>query len=299
MGTGAAAQTSARELRSRRVVLSDSFAASVPEIRVATGVVTTITFEDAVIDARALQLEGRGSRVKLVAADEHAIVLKLLVEPTPGERLVLHVPFADGKAPTQATFALVSASSEVDSQVEVVREAQSAEACHSELVDAKAILVQKEAELAVLRAREGVNGPAGLILAGMLGEGGVRAMRSLVSFSPDVRHGLRVVLRSALSFRASEWAAVSLEVRNAGEEPWSPGMAKLTSMKTGKPVTVVSVSMRHAQLAPGESVLVVVETVPPPANAGEEFTLELFGADGGRALSINGVRVHNAEEQKP
>jgi hypothetical protein len=56
--------------------------------------------------------------------------------------------------------------------------------------------------------------------------------------------------------------------------------------------------MEKQQLGPGESAVVVVVTEPPSKGTGELFTLELFGADGGRALSINGVQVHNPEGQK-
>ena len=155
--------------------------ASVPEIRVGQGVVTTMTFEDAAIDTRALQLEGQGSRVKRVGADEHTVVLKPLVELSPGERLLLRVPFSDGMAPAQATFALVSHPAEVDSQVEVVREAQSVEACQGELATARARLAEQEAELSALRARASVNGPTGLILAGLLDDGGVRPLAPCAS----------------------------------------------------------------------------------------------------------------------
>jgi uncharacterized protein (TIGR02268 family) len=295
MGTGAtAAQPQARERTERKVVLSGSSSDSVHPIRVAPGVVTTLTFEDTAIDARTLQLEGRGSRVKLVGAEEHTIVLKPLVELAQGERLLLRVPFADGRTPTHATFALVSHPSEVDSQVEVIRQPQSAEACQDALNDMQAQLARKDAELQMLRARAAASGPAGLIIAGLLDDGGVTFHRSEVAASPEVRSGLMLMhWGNVRSFRASKWAAVTLEARNRGELPWTPGMAKLMSMETGKPVTVVSVSMKPQQLAPGESTLVVVETEPPPEGAGEPFALELLGADGGRALSISGVRFPN------
>ena len=116
----------------------------------------------------------------------------------------------------------------------------------------------------------------------------------------DVRSGLKLMRQTQVqSFRASAWAAVVLKAENAGEKPWTPGSAKLTCMTTGMPVTVVSVSMKHPQLASGESALVVVETLPPPTEAGELFTLELFGADGARGLSLSGVQVHTLEGQKP
>ncbi len=302
MGTGAAAasQTSARELKGRRVVLSSSSADSVPEIRVSTGVVTTITFEDSSIDARALALEGQGSRVKLVDVGERSILLKPLVELAQGERLLLRAPFVDGKAPTQVTFALVSHPAEVDSHVEVLRQPQSVEACQAELADAQARLAEKNAELRMLRARAAANGPAGLILAGLLNEKGVKVIRSQVAASPATQGALRGMRqRGVLSFRAAAWAAVAVEVENTGEHPWTPGSAKLTSTKTRRSVTGASISMEQQQLGLGESALVVVETEPPSQSAGELFTLELFGADGGRALSIDAVRVHNPEGQKP
>lgn len=300
MGTGAAAQPQARELRSRRVVLSSSSAESVPEIRVATGVLTTLSFEDSSIDARALQLEGQGSRVKLLDAGEHTVVLKPLVEPGRGERILLVVPFTDGRAPTQATFALVSHPAEVDSQVEVVREAQSAEACQAELADAQARLAEKDAELQSLRARSAANGPAGLILAGLLDVEGVKAAYSDPVASSLTQGALRLAgWDGVLGFRAAAWAAVAVRVQNTGEHPWAPGGVKLISTKTSRPVAGASIRMEKQQLAPGESTLVVVETVLPSASAGELFTLEMFGADGARDLSISGVRVHSPEGQKP
>jgi uncharacterized protein (TIGR02268 family) len=297
MGTGASAQPPPRELKSRRIVLSSNEADSVHSIRLATGVLTTLSFEDTAIDARALQLEGQGVRIKLVDMGEHTVVLKPLVELAQGERLLLRVPFADGNAPTQATFALVSHPSEVDSQVEVIRQPQSAETCQGELAEGKARLAEKDTELQSLRIRAAASGPAGLILAGLLGEEGVKTVRSKAHASPAAQGVLRLLRRKGvLSFRAAAWAAVAVEVKNIGEQPWKPGTARLVSMTMGTPAKGVSASMEGQTLAPGECTLVVVETEAPPANAGELFRLEMFGADGARDLSISGVRVHNPRE---
>ena len=250
-----------------------------PEVRVAAGYLTTLFF-NAVLDRDSLEVDR--ARFKLVDVGERSINLVPATELSPGERLVLKVRFRDRALPSQAVFALVSHPSEVDGSVEVERRSGIPEALQS-------TLAQKDAELEELKARCVANGPAGLVLSGVIDKYGIRTIPFLRSALPENGAGLRVSLNTA--YLAQQWAAVSLNVSNLpDQQPWAPGNAHLTGPK-GALVRVLAVRMEPPVLKPGDSGLLVVET-EPIANkyVSGPFHLELMDQDGGRRILIGGVR---------
>ncbi|HEX8703214.1 MAG TPA: DUF2381 family protein, partial [Myxococcaceae bacterium] len=159
-GGPAAAQlpVPSRQRQDRRVSLPSLPDEPVPELRVAAGNLTTLVF-NALLDRDSLELDR--TRFKLVDVGERSINLLPSTELGSGERLVLKVRFKDRVLPSQAVFALVSHPSEVDGSVEVDRRSDTPEAL-------QAALAQKDAELGALKVRCMANGPAGLVLSGVI-----------------------------------------------------------------------------------------------------------------------------------
>ncbi len=250
-----------------------------PELRVAAGHLTTLVF-NVLLDRDSLELDR--TRFKLVDVGERTVNLLPITELGSGERLVLKVRFKDRALPSQAVFALVSHPSEVDGSVEVDRRADTAEALQS-------ALAQKDAELEALKVRCMADGPAGLVLSGVIDRYGITTTSLSGSVPPEGRTGLRVALGTA--YRARKWAAVSMTVSNLpNQQSWAPSSARLIGPGDSL-VRVLAVRVEPPILNPGDSVLLVVETEPiADKYVNVPFHLELTDKNGGRRLSIGDVK---------
>ncbi|RJS14716.1 hypothetical protein DRW03_34200 [Corallococcus sp. H22C18031201] len=193
----------------------------------------------------------------------------------------LTVSFADGAAPTRVVFSLVTHPSEVDAQVMVSRLPRTAEAIQAELEELRASCAAKDAELEALRARSVASGPAGMILAGLLGTGGVRVGKVDALGSGE---GLKP--QEAVTYSARGWAAIAVEVRNTGSQLWTPTDARLSIVASGERINVLAVRMKEQQIRPGGTELVVVETGAPNWSEGALLRLELRDSEGTRRLLI-------------
>ncbi len=242
----------------------------------AADVITLIVF-DAPIDRASVEVEGRATRFRRVDPGESTLTLQPAVELGAGEKLGIRVRYKDGAPPTSVTFALVSDPTRVDKEVEVVRRARTVEAL-------EAVLREKEAELAALKAE---SGPVGLAFSGRLDLMGVRAER--IEGSAVIQNGLKGAAGTA--YRASSWALAVVRVHNLpGQQPWESGGARLTRAN-GTSAKVLSVRMNKARLGPGEEGLVAVETESPHWEAGAVFLLELLDKTGDRRLLIPKVKL--------
>jgi hypothetical protein len=262
LGTAASAQPSlARERRERAVTVTGNPADPPHEIRVAKGIVTVI-FLDAPIHRDAVEVEGRGTRVKVDAGDS-SVILEPLIDLGPTERLVLRAPFADGKAPAQAVFVLVAAPSEVDTRIDVVRREPPEVACQAKVME----------------------GPLEFARAGYLDRSGIKT--AVIRSHLDVSGDFESV--AGVSHLGEGWLLIDVEIINRSGQPWVPEEATLTS-KAGKQVKVRAMTAEPGEIAPGQRGRILVETEAPPESAGREFVLELRGRDG-RSLSIPTVRL--------
>ncbi|QRO02332.1 DUF2381 family protein [Archangium violaceum] len=274
--TPSAAEPSTRERQERQIVIPSSPDEPVPEVRVAANTLTLFRF-DAPIDRASVEVEGRTTRFRVVDVGDRTLILEPAVEPGSGEKLGVRVRYRDGATPAYATFSLVSHSTQVDKEVEVVRRPRSVEAL-------EAMLAEKEAALAAL---QGASGPAGLVFFGRLDLKGVQAQRIEVPLG--TQGGLNVVTGEA--YRAGTWALAVVRVLNLpGQKPWEPGAARLTR-PDGTPVKVRSVDMDRALLGPGEEGLVAVETESPFWKVSEALRLELLDKSGSRRLLISEVKL--------
>jgi uncharacterized protein (TIGR02268 family) len=278
MGRTAAAQTQppAREQQQRQVVVPNSPDEPVPEVRVAANTLTLFRF-GASIDRASVEVEERTTRFRLVDVGDRTLILEMAVEPGPGEKLIARVRYKDGASPAYATFALVSHPTLVDKEVEVVRRPRSVEAL-------EAVLAEKDAQLAALRA---VSGPAGLVFSGRLNLDGVQARR--IEKPAIARDGMRV--EDGEGYRAGPWALAVVRVHNlSGQKPWEPAGAQL-ALADGTPVKVVSLDMNRTRLGPGEEGLVAVETEAPFWKVGAVLRLELLDKSGSRSPPVAQVKL--------
>jgi uncharacterized protein (TIGR02268 family) len=275
MPSAAQPQPTARERQERRVTLPSNPEEPGPEVRVAAGVTTYLRF-DATLDRVAVEVEGRAVRFKWVEVGDTLIALEPLVDLGEEEKLVVRVRYRDGASPTRATIALVTRPGVVDKEVEMVRRPRTLEAL-------EAVVAEKEAELAVLKARSGASGPAGLIFSGRINQKGVQ-VQSIENEPRLAQGGLKVV--EGMGYRAGSWALAVIHVRNPpGQKPWVPTSALLTR-KDGSPVKVRAVEMDKAQLGPGEAGVVAVEPEAPFWQAGQKFLLQVMDKSGARSLPL-------------
>jgi len=280
----AQAQDSTRglELKRPRVTLSVATAGKPVELHVAPGYLTTLEF-DSPVDRDSVTLGASGDRFALFEVNSRSIVLKPAMELAPKQSVELSVPFADGLAPARAVFSLVTHTSEVDGQVTVSRLPRTSEAVQAELDEVRAACAAQEAELEALRVRSTASGPAGMIFAGLLDWRGVQSGRNDTLKGEG---GGQLESEEIGTHRASEWAAVSLRVRNTGVEPWTPTEARLTTAASGERINVLAVRMREPRIEPGGRALVVVETGAPNWPEGAAVRLELRDGERARRLLV-------------
>ncbi|NVJ07704.1 DUF2381 family protein [Myxococcus sp. AM001] len=271
-----------RELKRRRVSLSVATADNPVELHVAPGYLTALEF-DSPVDRDAVVLGDPGGRLALFEVNGRSIVLKPAMDLGPGRGVELTVPFADGAAPARVVFSLVTHPSEVDAQVMVSRLPRTADALQAELDEVRAACAAKDAELEALRTRNVASGPAGMILAGLLGEEGFRVGRTDALGTGE---GLKP--EAVVTYLASGWGAVALWVRNTGSEPWTPVEARLSVAVSGDRVNVLAVRMKEPRIEPGGAARVVVETGAPTWPEGAALRLELRDKQGRRRLLIPG-----------
>lgn len=267
-----------RALKQRRVTLSRSMADTPVELHVAPSSLTALEF-DSRVERDAVTFGDAGGRFSLFEVGPRLVVLKPASELAKGERVLLTVPFADDLAPARAVFALVTHPSEVDVQVQVSRLPRTAEAVQAELDEVRTACAGKDAELEALRMRGVANGPAGMILSGLLDSNGIEA--SQLETKREESNGLKPL--DVFAYQGRGWAAVSLEVRNTGSTPWIPTEARL-SFSNGRQPRVLPVRMKEARIEPGGTALLVVETGVPDWLEGTTLQLELRERVGTRHL---------------
>ncbi|WP_407667513.1 DUF2381 family protein [Myxococcus dinghuensis] len=276
----------ARERQDRRVVLSNG-AAPVPELRVAAGFLTNIVFE-APLDRGSVEVEGR-ERFRLVDVGERVLALEPAADLGPGERLGLRVRFAAGAAQGQGIFVLVSHPGEVDARVEVFRQQDSVELLRAELVEARAQLKAQAEELQAVRALRATEGPTGLILSGMLNGRGLKVRHIQPTPTKSESRGEQLKVENGTTFRASTWAAITVEVRNLGANDWTPTSARVVNSQGGTSLDALSIRMALPRIEPNKSGRVVIETEVPPWPPGESCVMELRDRNGAVQASVHGV----------
>ena len=269
LGTASAAAQlrllSSPELKARQLVLPDDSTAPPPAVHAAPGYTTVLEF-DASIDPDSLSVEGREERFALVEATTRLVVLRPALPLSEDRPLLLKVGFADGLPPTQATLALVPATTEVDVQARVFRRPRSVQAL--------------EAELEAVLARCEAGGFVKLALSGEL-RGGVTWEQLELA---HVSSGVNVVGQEV--HRSRTHAVVTLELElPPGARPWTPGEAWMRDT-AGHVVRRLPVWMDGTRLQPGEGRSLAVELERPSKETDQRWSLEFRERDGERGVSL-------------
>ncbi len=209
---------------------------------------------------------------------ERSLIVMPLVTPGPQERWVLRVRYADGAHPEWAAFALVARPPEVDARIDVVRRAQSLEACQAALAEARAHAESPRSEVWWLAERLG---------------GRAVAAGHIDFQSPQSS----LTVQEGTAYRLATGVLLVVGVENAeGQPSWAPTEATLRSKENKAQVPVRTVAVRPSRIGPGEQGQVAVEAELPAPEAGLRFTLELREASG-RSLTLGEVKIPAAPEQ--
>ena len=265
-----------RTKRERPVAVAGNPAEPLPEIRIEKATPTLLFFPTTIaegtltvdelprtVDTAAVPSDG--SRIRVLDVGKRTLLVQPVEDLRPGERHEIAVFFTDGSAPARAAFALVTDPDDVDARIDVERPAPTA-ACPAE-------------------APRPPPRPEDFVLMGYVTRKGVQTGR--VDAADDAARGLGS--RRGDAFRGNGWVLVDVKIENmAGQQPWTPREATLTG-RGGAELRARLVTTGSGEIAPGESLRVLVVAAPPPPSAGEFFALEIRGS-AGRSLVIPRVQ---------
>jgi uncharacterized protein (TIGR02268 family) len=264
-GTAARAEpeTGGRIERTRTVTIASSPAEPLPEVHVAGDTPTVLLFPS---DIQKKTLTVDEFRIQVVDTGARSIIVQAVTDLKEGERHELGVFFADGRAPSQAAFVLVTAPSEVDTRIDVQRPDPPAAPCPAE--------VQPRAPL-----------PEDFVLLDYLDERGITVVE--VKHLTDVTSGLEAT--SGVAYRGTTWVLVEVRVLNVSGQPWTPTEAKLTGER-GETLPVRLVTDEEAGDASDKLARVLIASDNLPKGTGRVFGLEVRGMDG-RNIAFPRIRL--------
>jgi uncharacterized protein (TIGR02268 family) len=230
----------------------------------------TVDEEPRTVDTAAVP--GGGARIRVLDVGKRTILVQPVEDLRPGERHELTVLFADGRAPARAAFVLVTDPDDVDTRIDVERPTPTA-ACPAEAPRPPPM-------------------PEDFVRLGYVTRDGVQT--GPVDAAYDTARGLRS--REGDAFRGTGWVLVDVRIENlAGQRPWTPREATLTG-RGGAELRARLVTTGSGEIAPGESLRVLVVADPPPPSAGEVFALEIRGS-AGRSLVIPRVQFPRSSSE--
>jgi uncharacterized protein (TIGR02268 family) len=238
-------------------------------VRGAKGIGITFHFDGPILEESVKVDE---SRIRIVDVGKRSLLVELIAEPLAEQPSEVSVTFADG-AQQHAVFVIVPHPSEVDTGIGVTRRADELGAACQARIDE-------------LRARCGAQSPTAFRRSGLLSAEGILAWTFTTRY---VANAGGLTTEGGVCFQGKDWVLLEVTIVNKSAQPWTPRVATLTS-KDGARVTVRLLTAETAEIPPGESRRVWVETVAPPKSRGGLFTLEVSGADG-RVLRGENVKL--------
>jgi uncharacterized protein (TIGR02268 family) len=265
----------------------------VQEVCISPELPTTFLF-DSSLAPDSVELQGR-ERFKDVAPGTRSFTVFPPADLQSGERFKVVVRFADGAAPTSATFMLVGHPALGTRQVDVFRLKRTVEDYQKETQEEREKSQQLGQELERMRLEHGPGGLSGLFASGLMtvDEQGVRAK----DLMPDVTRpasnalGVRRVYTYRVTTRQENVVrvAVAVKLANPGTQPWTlQGAALVGKGQEPKPVKV---SWQPSPVPPGvkESEVVMVEWELTVRDARGLFTLKLWDESGKRLVTLGNV----------
>lgn len=273
-----------RELRRRAITIDDAALTSVPEIRVAGGTPTILTFEVPVKDGGAVIADVRGVFYPPTQTDRTVMLVPKsdLARPEP-----LNVSLADG---TVLTFKLVTIPGEADVQVDVsvaLRERASPDSAQA----LRMMNEQLRGELDECRdgaANAGAAKLAALLLAQSLDQPQTFERRQL--HIGDKQSRLLVQGRWVYRLLGLTYMVFTVENRDP-QRSWVLDRVevRLTGGRDAVDVKVVSAQAELPLLPPGTGERVVVAYETPPMSPSQRFRVTFHEKDGPRLVALEGA----------
>lgn len=288
----APAQPDVCEVSSPHITLTAERPTKVPMVCISPDVPLTFRF-DAPLQPESVRLEAR-ERFGDVAPGQQSLTLVPPESMEAGERFMVEVCFADGAAPTCASFLLLAHPGLGRSQVKVFREPRPVASCQEAEKAAQIEAQQCHEEVRQLRAERGVpEGLRGALASGLMGPEGIAAKNLTGRFTEP--KGNTLVPYEAYSYRAESRVAVEVWLQNSGTAPWTAEGAVLRGPKgevlkplplwQPEPVLPIEASTEDEPLR-GR---VVVEVLATKAEARGTYTLTLWDADKKRTVTLGNV----------
>ena len=281
---GAAKPGAARELRRRTLTFTDASVTTLPELYVAGGTATVVTFQVPIAEGGAIPGTSKELFFPISQTDKTIIIVPKsdLAGPVP-----LNVSLTDG---TVLTFKCVSSRAFADAQVDVLL-ALEKRAAQESPVALKATIGQLRSQLDECRATTGDAGA--LKLASLL------IQQSLEKPQTFTRHPLRALNKENRLLAEARWSYrllglmyVVLTVENRDpERAWVIDRAevKVNGSANNTDVQVKTVTAEFPVLAPDTSERVVVAFTTPASDVSQSVTLTLHEKDGNRRISLSNL----------
>jgi uncharacterized protein (TIGR02268 family) len=276
-----------RELRRRTLKLDDASVTTLPELHVAGGTATVLTFSIPLQEGGAIPGAVKELFYPLAQTGDRTVIVvpkKDLVSPVP-----LSVSLQDG---TVITFKCLSAPRDADAQVDVIL-ALRARAPEQSASSLKLLVGQLRGQLDDCKATSGEAGAhklAELLLA-----------QSLDTPQAFERHPLRFTQKDNRLLVEARWAYrllgltyVVLTVENRDpDRVWVLDRAdvKVTGGGEAADIRVKSIASELPSLAPEVSERVIVAFPTPSTSGKQKVTLMLFEKDGPRTVSLSGLEL--------
>lgn len=273
-----------RELRRRTLVIDDQTLGSLPELHVAGGSATILTFEIPVQPNGALIMDTR----------------ELFLPPTQSEKTVVLVPKVDLARPvalsvaltdgTVLSFKLATVPREADVQVDVIVALKS-RASPGSAEALRTTIEQLRGELDDCRATSasaGASKLASLLLGQNLDEPQVFDRHSLRG--ADKQNRLLVEARWVYRLVGLTYLVFTVENRDPAK-PWVLDRAEVKRTGAGDALDlrVLTTATDVQLLAPGQGSKVVVAFQTPPQSAAHRYTVTFLERAGGRRVVLEGL----------
>ncbi len=272
-----------RELRRRSLTITDSNVSSLPEIHVAGGTATILSFQVPLREGGAFIADVKGLMNPLSQSERFVV---LVPKKDLADALPLNVSLADG---TVLTFKLVTIATDADAQVDVVLDLhknvapESAAALKTSLVSVRAQLDECQ---------------AGSATAGVAKIASLFMQQNLDAPHAFERHAIRggdkqsrLLVEARWVYRLLGMTYLVLTVEN--RDPAKPWVLDRTEVKllgaSSIDVKVLSVQAELATLPPDVAEKVVVAFATPPQTSRQKVSLSLLEKEGARHVVLDGL----------
>jgi len=273
-----------RELRRRTLTFTDASVTTLPELYVAGGTATVLTFQVAIAEGGAIPGTSKELFFPIAQTDKTIIIVP---KADLAAAVPLNISLTDG---TILTFKCVSNPALADAQVDVILALEKRAAQESPVV-LKATIGQLRGQLDECRATTGD--------AGAQKVASLLIQQSLDKPQTFTRNAVRALNKENRLLAEGRWAYrllglmyVVLTVENRDpERAWVLDHAevKVNGAANNTDVQVKTIAAEFPSLAPDASERIVVGFTTPATNVNQSVTLTLYEKDGSRRISLSNL----------